>query len=1322
MRQITTADGLSNSAIISLYCDDNGFLWVGTCDGVNLYDGNKIYPARLIPEYSDISGNIIENIIESSPGVLWVQTNYGFNKIIPQKGGLEVFSQFQGKEKIGVSPGGIVYVLDEGSNLLYYIEGKTDKFVDLAKLDLNFSEIKNFVVSDTYIRLFTSRGIFDYPLILNDCTISIGKHSIVNNDHLVYAFNTEETTIAIDINGNLLEYRPGDIQPFVLYNIKNEIDRRGEISDVIKDNNGNIFVSFSTDGVIKLNKRHDQGYTLEDIGITVGVFCLEKSDSQNVVWIGTDCHGVYTYSIGAYSIQSIGFADFDNKITRPVRAIYLDEYKNLWLGTKGDGVLLVKDFDQDKGRVHGHEVLYSTKNSELHNNSVFAFSKSSRPIMWIATDEGINYYSYTDGKIHSIDVGDIHLKGVHSVFEANDSTLLAATIGYGVFKASISGSNEYPVLTDIRHYTVDKGNFSSNYFFSQAPDNDGSPLFCNRGFGAFVLENDTLVQATQLKGDYHNKTINDVFAAIRDKDVLWLGTGYGLLKIQSDNEQLFVGAENGFMNNTIHAMLKDDDGYLWLSTNQGLIRFDPSTEKSRVFARNYGVSVNEFSDGASFKTDKSLFFGGVDGIAIVTKNPDFRSDNNFTPDLSVIQLRIAGKDVPLYKYIYHENGANLLRLDHDQDYFSVTFSAPDFLNSANYTYYYTLDGNVWINNGSSSTISFTHLDYGSYILQMKYINRETGAESPIYTLNITIGAPWYLSVYAKLIYALLAIGLIYILSRIYVHLQKNKQAQELQKMEQVHKEEVYEEKLRFFTNITHEFCTPLTLIFGSCERILANNDADDYMLKYIKLIRSNTERLNSLIQDLIDFRRIETGHKRRVIRNVGVSELCYDIFKSFNVIAEQNNVNFENDIVSGISFNTDYKAVLRILSNLLSNAFKYTPSGGIIRLGLKEDNGNLVISVYNTGKGISNVDKEKIFNRYSVLDNVEENATKGLSSRNGLGMAICSSLVDMLDGKIEITSEEGKYALFTVVLPPQEIAQEESVHDTAIVDKNSLGIFDESQSDVVSNDVNHTDDKVRDSILVIDDNSDILTLLSDSLSEYNVITASNADEGLEHLKTKKVDLIITDVMMPGKDGVALTKQIKSNKHTMHIPLIILSAKNTSAEKVEGLASGADAYVGKPFHLSYLRALIVRLLENQARLKEYYNSSASAFEYTNGQLVDRESKEFIEKVVEFIDSNIDDSELSTEQIAKHMQVSIRNLYRKFKDLELPSPNDFIKTHRITFAAKLLVTTSLTVQEIIFRSGFNNRSHFYREFDKQFGMTPKDYRSANKTKSELEQSSD
>lgn len=1320
MRQLTTEDGLSTSAILSLFCDANGFLWVGTCDGINLYDGNKIYPARNIPEYSDVSGNIIENITESAPGTLWIQTNYGFNKVIPVEGVQEVFPQFQGKEKIRISPGDVVFALDEYSRILYYVQGETDNFMELVKLDMPFNDIKNFVVSESNIRLFTSRGIFDYPLTkTEDGRFSVGRPATVNTTPLAYAFNTDDITVAIDREGNLLEYRPGDFQPVFLHNIKNEMERRGDISDIIFDNNGNLFVSFYTTGVIKLNKKPEKGYAVEDIGLDVGVFCLEKSNKQNVIWIGTDCHGVYTYSPGAYSIQSVKFAYFGNKITRPVRAIYLDEYKNLWLGTKGDGLLMVENYNELNGRVHGKETLFTPDNSDLLHNSVFSFSGSSRPLIWIATDGGVNYYSYTDKKIHAVGVGKHVIRSVYSVYETNDSTLLLTTIGFGAFKARISGSKDHPMLTDISRYTIDNGNFSSNYFFSQAIDNNGAPIFCNRGFGAFVLENDSLVPASQLKGKYHNKAITDVFSAIRDKDVLWLGTGYGLLKVQQDNERLFVGTGNGFINNTIHAMLKDDDGYLWLSTNQGLIRFDPASEKARVFARNFGMTVNEFSDGASFKNDKSLFFGGVDGIAIITKNRNFRS-MEFMPDLSVIKLRIAGKDVPLYEYISHREGENRLHLSHNQNYFSVTFSAPDYLNSANYSYYYSLDGKVWINNGPLSTVSFTRLSHGNYTLQMKYINRETGAESSVYKLDMSIAAPWYLSVYAKLFYLLLIIGFVYLLSRIYMRRQKEKQTQAIEKMEQVHKEEVYEEKLRFFTNITHEFCTPLTLIFGSCERILANNDADEYMLKYIKLIRSNTERLNSLIQDLIDFRRIETGHKRRVIRKVGMSEVCNDIYTSFNVIAEQNHVKFENDVAPGISFNTDYKAVLRIMSNLLSNAFKYTPTGGTVRLGLKETDGNLVISVYNTGKGLSNADKEKIFNRYSILDNVEENATKGLSSRNGLGMAICSSLVEMLDGKIEITSEQGKYALFTVTLPPQEIEPEETDHESSAIDKSAFGITAEKQAESVVKGTTPNDVKGRSNILVIDDNNDIRTLLSDSLSEYNVVTASNAAEGLEHLKNKKIDIIITDVMMPGTDGVTLTRLIKGNKHTMHIPLIILSAKNTSAERVEGLASGADAYVGKPFHLSYLRALIVRLLENQIRMKEYYNSSASAFEYTNGQLVDRESKEFIDRIVEYIDSNIDDTELSTEQLAKHMQVSVRNLYRKFKELELTSPNDFIKTHRINFAAKLLVTTSLTVQEIIFRSGFNNRSHFYREFDKQFGMTPKDYRSSNRVKNELDAS--
>lgn len=255
-------------------------------------------------------------------------------------------------------------------------------------------------------------------------------------------------------------------------------------------------------------------------------------------------------------------------------------------------------------------------------------------------------------------------------------------------------------------------------------------------------------------------------------------------------------------------------------------------------------------------------------------------------------------------------------------------------------------------------------------------------------------------------------------------------------------------------------------------------------------------------------------------------------------------------------------------------------------------------------------------------------------------------------------------------------------------------------------------DKSKSTVLVIDDNIEILSLLSDSLSDYKVRTAKSAEEGLDLLKKETPDVIITDVMMPGTDGLTFARQIKANRHTMHLPLIILSAKTSNEEKVEGIVSGADVFIGKPFSVSYLRAVVARLLESRNTLREYYNSSASAYEYTDGHLLDRDDKDFLDRVVEYIDNHIDDADLSPDQLAAGLQMSLRNLYRKFKELNQPTPNDFIKNHRITFAAKLLLTTSFTVQEIIYRTGFSNRSHFYKEFDKRFSMTPKEYRQSNK----------
>lgn len=316
-------------------------------------------------------------------------------------------------------------------------------------------------------------------------------------------------------------------------------------------------------------------------------------------------------------------------------------------------------------------------------------------------------------------------------------------------------------------------------------------------------------------------------------------------------------------------------------------------------------------------------------------------------------------------------------------------------------------------------------------------------------------------------------------------------------------------------------------------------------------------------------------------------------------------------------------------------------------------------------------------------------------------------------GSIEINSEVGSFAEFVVTLPYLET---NSSNDT---EKNpekenipTVAPETETTSDIIATKKPDADGK--DTILVIDDNTEILTLLADSLSDYNVITAENAEEGLNIIKESAPDLIISDIMMPGTNGMDLTRQIKQNRHTMHIPLVLLSAKNSTDEKVEGIESGADAYIGKPFSISYLKAVAKRLLENRNYLKEYYNSSASVFEYNKGQLIHKEDKDFIDSISAFIETHIDDSSLSPDHLANHMKISVRNLYRKFKDLGQVPPNDFIKSQRISYAAKLLLTTSLTVQEIIYRSGFTNRSHFYKEFDKRFSMTPKDYRTANTQK--------
>ena len=1314
MRQTFSGDGLSNSAILSLCNDSNGYLWIGTCDGVNIADGTTIHSFPSLYPGQMLSGNIIEAILNGSNGDMWVLTNYALDLVEASTREVRSFPQFHGQELLCMSPDGKLIAITEDSRIYVYDPRDGKEFEPAGKINNEYGEIRSISFKDGCLWVVMTDSIHVYDIDGSGASGHgvIPAVNIFRNIPNIFAKANGDELFIISKGGELCEVLPdGEIRTII--NLSSQLSQRGDISDLTHDHQGNFFLSFRTDGVIWAGLNEQKEYVAVDLGLQVGVFCLESSKGQDVVWIGSDCQGVYTFWDDQFSIRSYDFNAFNNKISHPVRTIFIDDYKNMWLGTKGDGLLKITDVNEYYPRTAlGNGRLFTSSNSVLWHNSVFALSKSSRRLLWIGTEEGINYFSYADNELHRLDT-DPKIRLIHGIYEENDSTLWISTLGLGIAKATITGPATAPALKNIELYTLDDGRYSANQFFSITVGSSGELLFCNRGKGIYKVAGGRLVSVA-VKTDFGNNTVNDVFTAALSDGVLWLGTGCGLIKSWPGGEKLYSGVDYGFTNNTIHDMLLTGRDEIWLSTNDGIVRFNSTSDSGETFGKNYGLSVTEYSDGAGFHTGNTLIFGGINGVTFVNRHATYTVPEPYMPEISLLKISISGMEVPLGEYYHTADGKHLLNLAPNQNYFSITVAAPDFIDASNYIYSYSLDGVNWINNASETSISFNGMDYGKYNLRVKYMNRATGLESDPWTLMITVRTPWYLSGFMKAVYILILALAIGVCIRMYLRRQKLRQEDEMKRLEQTHKEEVYEEKLKFFTNITHEFCTPLTLIYGPCERISGYPGSDDYIRKYIGLVRSNAERLNTLIQELIDFRRMETGNKRLKIHEVGISELCSDIMTSFSELAERNNVEFINEIAPDIQWPTDFGCIRKIMTNLISNAFKYTHSGGKIKVNVRVEGESLRMSVYNTGKGISEEDKTRIFNRYSVLDNVEENAVKGLSSRNGLGLAICHSMVDMLHGKIMIESEVGKYADFIVVIPKLELTEEQGDKNASEQPSAPVMTIDAPEAGEEYRDTKVEGKDNRSRILVVDDNRDILRLLRDSLSEFDVDTAESVDSALESLRRLPPDLIISDIMMPGTDGVSFTRMIRQNRHTMHIPLILLSAKNRKEEKVEGIESGADAYIGKPFSLDYLLAVVRRLLENRRNLREYYSSAASAYEYAEGQLMHKKDKEFLEQITTFIEENIEDEDLGPEKLANHMRISVRNLYRKFKELDQLSPNDFIKHQRISFAARLLVTTTATVQEIVYRSGFTNRSHFYKEFDKRFGMTPKAYRDANTRK--------
>ena len=1314
LRQFSNKNGLSNSAILSLYQDHQGVIWIGSCDGLNIFDGTNIHVYNPVnPTKAPLSGNLINDIMETEKDVLWIQTNYGLDRLDTKLQTSKSFTEFKDKNYMAKSRDNDLFIVkDDG--YIYYYQPEKQLFQKLEVPQIAFGHVLSTIIDKNNILwVFTSNNdTRSYQIIKNKEEIALTPNNLFkHSEQLLWAFAEEDLIYFIDKTYSLYEYDFGNQQQYFIADLKAEVETRGEVSSIIKQQN-DYYIGFKSSGLIVLKYMSNQKikYQMQDTEIHSGIFCLMKDKYQDIVWIGTDGQGVYMYFNDTFSITNTLLDTPVYQINNPVRTVYYDEEQTLWIGTKGGGILRIRNYSPETNAAVSFDRI-SISNSTLTDNTVYCFAPGSANRLWIGTENGLNYYSYQNKQLKAFTViaDGKKVKYVHSINELNDTTLWVSTVGEGIVKVILDKAGSSPSVKSATRIVLDDGRMASNYFFTSFQENDSILWFGNRGYGAYRLNVET-EQLTPYRFDnvVNSQTANDIFAIYKNEKGYWLGTSSGLLHFNEDYSHYHDRADL-FSNNTVHGILEDQQNNLWISTNQGLVRFNPKTNTGQTYDRENGLEVTEFSDGAFYKDSRTetLFFGGTNGFVTVKPNAYIMAD--YMPQINLKGLSIFGKEYNIHDFLHDKKGKKILQLDYSRNFFCIDFMAIDYINGNNYSYSYKLDevSSQWIESGTSASAIFSNLAPGQYTLLVKYKNNMNGKECEPQKLLIQITPPWYLSNWAYILYfILIALFCILAVYRI-VHQYRRKQHRMIEKLNREKKEEVYESKLRFFTNITHEFCTPLTLIYGPCEKILAYPQSDSYIRKYGKMIQQNTEKLNGLILELLEFRRLETGHKVLSIQRLSVSDKLRHIAESFCELAENKNLNYRLDIEPDIEWNTDISCFSKIVNNLISNAFKYTPEEGNITIGLKVENQLLTLNISNSGKGIAKENLAKIFDRYKILDSFEMN---GKNSRNGLGLAICKNMVTLLNGEINVSSIQNEITTFTVTLPElsptaQEAETPQKVYATGPLTTNTEPM--ELEQTTVNFDTSkHT-------VMIIDDDPSMLWFVSEIfVDKYNVLSFNNAAEALASLELKQPDLIISDVMMPEIDGLSFAQKIKQNKLWSHIPLILLSALHHEDDQVKGIEAGAEVYVTKPFNVKYLEKVVYRLIKRESDLKEYYSSIFSSFKVENGNCIHKEDQEFLDKVIETIEKNITNPDLSVELLSSDLGYSTRQFYRKLKPITDKSPADIIKEYRLTMAERLLLTKNYTIEEIMDKTGFNNRGTFYKLFSQRFGMPPRQYREQQK----------
>ena len=1353
---LTTQEGLSQNTVNCIFKDSEGFIWIGTNDGLNRYDGYnfKVYRHNY-KDTTTLSDNKIYAIIEDDKSNLWIGTRSGLNVYIRDydhfvryvnKPGdpnsishnfvRSIYKDQQSQIWIGTLGGGINKFIGENYN-----EGKFYRFRPECVTD----SLKNYSVSN--ITSIYQDGENEYWL---------GTHwgGLIRflsdkNKFIFYPYNKSllkdnfGKTIFKDSEGDIFLCTEGN--GFFIYNHKEHLFKHYKskkntnsisnniIKDIYEDENKNFWIATDGGGLNLFNKSkgifRQYLYNINNNGSlsSNGVYCIYK-DNQNIYWIGTFGGGVNIYNKNRkkfyHYTQEIGSP---NSLShKSVLAFNEDHNGKIWIGTDGGGLNL---FNREKGTFRHFKADPSDPNS-LSSNVVTTIYEDHEHHLWIGTySGGLSLFDTKNNRFYSYQKDPDHPERIinNNIWDILEDSKGRFWIG---------------TSSGLMQFNRDKEEFS--YIETASKNNN---LFLERVVVLFEDHNGTiwtggahlnyldevaqkLVPFQLDNDDFWSKY--DIRSITEDeKNNLWVGTeGGGLIQIAPDRKSYHkYGVDNGLPNDAIHQVLIDDNNNLWISTNEGISKYNPETSTFRNYDINDGLQSNQFSYSAAMKSKTGeMFFGGINGFNIF--HPDSIEDNMNIPSVVFTNFLISnkpvpidpkGKESPLKKHI---NEVDSIILSYDQAFITFEFTALNYTASQKNLYACYLEGfeEEWNEIGNRRTATYTNLDPGEYFFHVKAANNDGKWNNEGTSVYLKVLPPFWKTTWAYLIYSAIFLSVVWSFRKYLLDKAQFKHDIKVQELEKDKIKKVNQMKLNFFTNISHEFRTPLTLILNPLENLISNHQLDETIREQLILMYRNGKRLMHLINQLMDFRKLDKEPLDLSLDKLDIVSFLKELKHAFDDFAEQHKVNY-TFISSYNALNGwfDKDKLEKIFYNLLSNAFKFTPDEGtiVIKLTVIQKNDNqqerkfkyLRVMVEDNGIGIPAERLPKIFDRFYKISNAEKLRKKLEQESSGIGLSFTKELVEIHHGLINVKSEVGRGSCFIVELPldksvyhehelkPSNAGSEESDIDEFI--------FSEKEDSFILPKVEGKQAPCNDKInvLLVEDNEDLLYFLKTFLTkEYHVLEAKNGKEGFELAKKSVPDLIITDVMMPVMNGYELCRKLKTDHLTCHIPVIILTAKNSIDSNILGYELGADDFIPKPFYVKMLTTRIKNLIENRRKLRERFRQ-----QFLQPQEVKIASADdsFLIKALRIVEDHISDSEFDVNQFALEMGLSRSVFYRKMRAIADQSANEFINNIRLKRAAQLLKQNKLTISEITYEVGFNDPQYFSKCFKKQFGKTPSEF---------------